>query len=100
MPPGRPGASGSPGPEYGTPTPSWTMIYSHALFEELCENYHIHPNSEKKAVYFSQIIASNILTAVKWWQLESSQTSEKEILEMIVLTVTKGILPSLYEQFW
>ena len=24
MPPGRPGASGSPGPEYGTPTPSWT----------------------------------------------------------------------------
>ena len=76
------------------------MIYSHALFEELCENYHIHPNSEKKAVYFSQIIASNILTAVKWWQLESSQTSEKEILEMIVLTVTKGILPSLYEQFW
>ena len=21
------------------------MIYSHALFEELCENYHIHPNS-------------------------------------------------------
>ena len=34
------------------------MIYSHALFEELCENYHIHPNSEKKAVYFSQIIAS------------------------------------------
>ena len=36
------------------------MIYSHALFEELCENYHIHPNSEKKAVYFSQIIPSKI----------------------------------------
>ena len=28
------------------------MIYSHALFEELCENYHIHPNSEKESSLF------------------------------------------------
>ena len=74
-------------------------IYSHYLLNELIYHYHISDSQIKIANYFSKIIASNILVAIKWWHLESPQTSKEEILQIITITITEGILASLQSQF-
>ena len=74
-------------------------IYSHYLLNELIYHYHISDSQIKIANYFSKIIASNILVAIKWWHLESPQTSKEEILQIITITITEGILASLHSQF-
>lgn len=74
-------------------------IYSHYLLNELIYHYHISDSQIKIANYFSKIIASNILVAIKWWHLESTQTSKEEILQIITITITEGILASLQSQF-
>lgn len=74
-------------------------IYSKHLLNELIKHYHIPASQFKIATYFSQIIASNILTAMKWWHLESPQSSKEEMLNIIVVSVTNGIFASLQSQF-
>lgn len=74
-------------------------IYSQYLLDELICHYHIKDSKIKIANYFTILIASNILTAIKWWHLESPQTSKEEMLQIITITITKGILPSLHSQF-
>ena len=73
--------------------------YSEALLKEISR---IFPNSvrqQKLSRYFSRIIASNILTSIRWWHLESSETSRQEMEEIIRLTAEEGILPSLRNRF-
>ena len=73
--------------------------YSEALLKEISR---IFPNSvrqQKLSRYFSRIIASNILTSIRWWHLESPETSRQEMEEIIRLTAEEGILPSLRNRF-
>lgn len=74
-------------------------IYSQNLLNELICHYHIKDSKIKIANYFTIIIASNILTAIKWWHLESPQTSKEEMLQIISITITEGIFLSLHSQF-
>lgn len=72
------------------------IIYSNYLIHEIVSYYHITNNQKIKLItYYCQIIASNILTAIKWWHLESPETSKKEILSMITITIVNGIYPTL-----
>lgn len=73
--------------------------FSNTLLNEIKNNYHINKSNIKKASYFSRIIASNILTAMKWWHEESEDTTKEEMLNIITLTVTKGIFNSMQSQF-
>lgn len=75
------------------------ILYSEKLFNELIKHYHIQNSQIPIAHYFSQIIASNILTAMKWWHLKSPQTSKEDIIKMITVTVTDGIFSSMQTQF-
>lgn len=74
-------------------------IFSNLLFNEIINYYDINDFQMKKASYFSKIIASNILTAMKWWHEESPETTQDEILNMITLSVTEGIFLSMKSQF-
>ncbi len=74
-------------------------IYSYYLLNTLIDYYHIHDSQIKIATYFSNIISSNILTAIKWWHLESPQTSKEEILKIITVTIVNGVFSSLQLQF-
>lgn len=74
-------------------------IYSQYLLNELICHYHLKDSKIKIANYFTIIIASNILTAIKWWHLESPQTSKEEMLQIISITITEGIFLSLHSQF-
>lgn len=72
------------------------IIYSNYLIHEIVSYYHITNNQKIKLItYYCQIITSNILTAIKWWHLESPETSKKEILSMITITIVNGIYPTL-----
>ena len=72
------------------------IIYSNYLIHEIVNYYHITNNQKIKLItYYCQIITSNILTAIKWWHLESPETSKKEILSMITITIVNGIYPTL-----
>lgn len=75
------------------------LTYSRYLLNALINQYHIHNSQIKTATYFSRIIASNILTAIKWWHLESPETSKEEMLKMISITITNGIFSSMRSQF-
>lgn len=74
-------------------------IFNNLLLNEIINYYHIDDSQIKKASYFSKIIASNILTAMKWWHEESPDTTQEEILNVITLTVTEGIFISMKSQF-
>lgn len=74
-------------------------IYSQYLLNELICHYHLKDSKIGIANYFTIIIASNILTAIKWWHLESPQTSKEEMLQIISITITEGIFLSLHSQF-
>lgn len=72
------------------------IIYSNYLIHEIVSYYHITNNQKIKLItYYYQIITSNILTAIKWWHLESPETSKKEILSMITITIGNGIYPTI-----
>ena len=73
--------------------------YSQALFQELTSYYHIHSEKLKMADYYCQIVASNILTAMKWWHLNNPQIDKDALLKMMTLTVTNGIFSSMSAQF-
>lgn len=75
------------------------LTYSHYLLNALIDHYHIQHSQIKTTTYFSQIIASNILTAIKWWHLESPETSKEDMLKMISITITNGIFSSMESQF-
>lgn len=75
------------------------ILYSEKLFNELMQHYHIQTSQITIAHYFSQIIASNILTAMQWWHLKSPQTSKEDIINIITVTVTEGIFSSMQTQF-
>ena len=74
-------------------------IYSQHLLKDLVAHYHILNSQISMATYFCEIIASNILTAIKWWHIESSETSKEKLLEMMTTSVTQGIIPSMQSQF-
>lgn len=75
------------------------FLYNQYLLDTLINHYHISSSQIKTASYFSQIIASNILTAIKWWQLENPKISKENLLEMISITIQNGIFSSMESLF-
>ena len=73
--------------------------YSEALLKEISRLFPNSVRQQKLSRYFSRIIASNILTSIRWWHLESPETSRQEMEEIIRLTAEEGILPSLRNRF-
>lgn len=73
--------------------------YSEALLKEITQIFPNAVRQQKLSRYFSRIIASNILTSIRWWHLESPETSRQEMEEIIRLTAEEGILPSLRNRF-
>lgn len=75
------------------------FIYSEKILNEMTVKYRIKEDGIKLASYFSKVIASNILTAIKWWHDENPKLSENELLAIISISVTEGVLPSLKINF-
>lgn len=73
-------------------------LYSEALMAEIRQIFPGAPRQEKLARYFARIIASNILTSIRWWHLESPETSRREMGTIIRLTAEEGVLPSLRDR--
>lgn len=74
-------------------------VYSESLLREIVRQYRVPKKKLKIAAYFAQVIAGNILTAMKWWHLENPEISKDGMLEIMIHTVDKGILSSLDLQF-
>jgi len=74
-------------------------LYTEQLLTVLKRHYFLKGPAIDTASYFARIIASNILTAILWWHEQSSGEGEKELLQLITTTITKGIFQSMEQQF-
>lgn len=45
----------------------------------------------------SQIIASGILTAIKWWHMENPDMSRDELMQIMLMSFTDGIVAAMHE---
>lgn len=73
-------------------------VCSGQLLETMRKYYHLEGKDLSTASYFSRVIASDILIAVRWWYEESPIKEEDELLRLIS-AVTKGIFQNMERQF-
>lgn len=74
-------------------------MYRKYILKELVDTYHIPESQLENAAFFSQIIASNILTSMKWWHLENPRISKEAMLKIITDTVLNGVFSSMKKEF-
>ncbi|MGN0772664.1 MAG: TetR/AcrR family transcriptional regulator [Candidatus Ventricola sp.] len=75
-------------------------MYRKYIFKELVDTYHIQESQLENAAFFSQIIASNILTSMKWWHLENPRMSKEAMLNIMTDTVLSGVFSSMKKEFY
>ena len=72
-------------------------IMSEMFLEEITLSYNIKGEKIKIASYFSNVIASNLLTTMRWWHLDNPELPKEKVLEILVKCVTKGVYSSMHE---
>ena len=72
-------------------------IMSEMFLEEITLSYNIKDEKLKIASYFSNVIASNLLTTMRWWHLDHPELPREKVLEILVKCITKGVYSSMYE---
>ena len=66
-----------------------------AFVEKIRESFRIREDSKEIAFYFANLISSNILTTMKWWNVSSPETSKEKIIDIIDTCLTKGVFCSV-----
>ena len=72
-------------------------IMSQMFLEEITLSYNIRGEKATGASYFSNVIASNLLTTMRWWHLEHPELPKDKIMEILVKCITKGVYSSMHE---
>ena len=72
-------------------------IMSQMFLEEITLSYNIRGEKATVASYFSNVIASNLLTTMRWWHLEHPELPKDKIMEILVKCITKGVYSSMHE---
>ena len=72
-------------------------IMSQMFLEEITLSYNIRGEEATVASYFSNVIASNLLTTMRWWHLEHPELPKDKIMEILVKCITKGVYSSMHE---
>lgn len=72
-------------------------IMSEMFLEEITLSYNIQGEKATVASYFSNVIASNLLTTMRWWHLEHPELPKDKIMEILVKCITKGVYSSMHE---
>ena len=72
-------------------------IMSEMFLEEITLSYNIKDEKLKIASYFSNVIASNLLTTMRWWHLDHPELPREKVLEILVKCITKGVYSSMHE---
>ena len=72
-------------------------IMSEMFLEEITLSYNIRGEKATVASYFSNVIASNLLTTMRWWHLEHPELPKDKIMEILVKCITKGVYSSMHE---
>lgn len=72
-------------------------IMSKMFLEEITLSYNIRGEKVTVASYFSNVIASNLLTTMRWWHLEHPELPKDKIMEILVKCITKGVYSSMHE---
>lgn len=72
-------------------------IMSQMFLEEITLSYNIWGEKATVASYFSNVIASNLLTTMRWWHLEHPELPKDKIMEILVKCITKGVYSSMHE---
>ena len=81
-----------------TPTHLFDDMYEtmvSAFVEKIRESFKIREDSAEIAFYFANLISSNILTTMKWWNVNSPETSREKIIDIINTCLTKGVFCSM-----
>ena len=66
-----------------------------AFVEKIRASFKIREDSAEIAFYFANLISSNILTTMKWWNVSSPETSKEKIIDIIDTCLTKGVFCSV-----
>ena len=72
-------------------------IMSEMFLEEITLSFNIRGEKATVASYFSNVIASNLLTTMRWWHLEHPELPKDKIMEILVKCITKGVYSSMHE---